>query len=96
METQSQNLLVGRRVVYKINATDSGEGIIMCGVLLKEALDKPVVSGFMILLNSGTLINIAYWRVVAVINNGNDTQQVFTKERQQWTDNIPSKKVNEM
>lgn len=88
-DLQPQNLLVGRNVLFSRSKNETEEGLIMCPILMKDGIDKPVVSGFIIKLKSGSLIHVSHWRVVALINNGNDTTQVFVKERREMEDKIP-------
>lgn len=91
-ETHPQNLLIGKRVIYKLNRDSSHEGTVMAAELIKESPDKPVVSGYAIMLDAGTLVHIGYWRVVAVILAGNNTAPVFEKERE-WgmgADKLPT------
>lgn len=83
-----QNLLIGKRVIFSMSKTEVEEGIILNSELIMEGLNKPVVSGYAILLNDNSLAHIAYWRVKGVITGGHNIEPTFVKERAEYNEPV--------
>lgn len=59
--------LKDKKVKYSISAGQFKEGVCQGDVIMREAKNGPVISGYAILHSDGTIAHVAWWKLVSVI-----------------------------
>lgn len=71
-----ESLLVGETVMFTFKKDEPVEGVVLDKLLMKDkATDQIVVTGYMIKMNDGALKQVAYWRIISVV----DTEDRLSK-----------------
>lgn len=89
MSDKRLNLLIDKHITFSLQKDQHLVGIIQGQQAIREKLDSPTTTGYVVLTSDGKLHHIAYWRVnsLATIRQAHEYQkEVLERERKERQD----------